>query len=285
MEIEINIKNRKIISDSLSKTIEIIQEIATSEAKKQPDIKKLVLLDLVFRQYPNLNSIDLLFNQYFSLNNTGNTLPIGLIMRCSLEDMIFAKYLLTFKDKPNIFENEILVQSKNAVKEYLEYVVLNEPEYWMCSDEKKEEVRLLNIESFNGFKKENPEFFDEFGKVKNFRKLRKDVPEIRQYFDSETIQRQGPCNMYKRLKVVDLQFSYIYFLYKFYCLYEHYSFHTRKILELNKFTFGYMALSTEFILRSLKDILEYARVDTKYVTKIRDINKSLAELLKIEENT
>jgi hypothetical protein len=282
MEIEINEKNKKIILDVLSNTIEIIQKIGDSEKKEQSDKKRLVLLDLIFRQYPNLNSVGLLFSQYFILKNYGNYLPIGLIMRCSLEDMLYAKYLLSFKNDPSIFENEIIVQSKNAISEYLEYIIEREPDYWMCSDDKKEEIKAKNIEDYNKFKIENPKFFDESGKIKNFRKLRKDIPNIRKYFDSDTIEKHGPCNMFKRIRSIELNFSYIYFEYKFYCLFEHYSFHTRKIMELNKYTLGHLALSIEFILRSLIDILEYLNVDSSYLKEIKETTKSLKQLLKHE---
>jgi len=281
MEIEINEKNKQIILDTLSKPIEIIQKISDSE-KKQSDKKRLVILDLLFRQFPNLNSISLLLNQYFTLKNYGNTLPIGLIMRCCLEDMIFAKYLLTFKNNSVVFENEIIVQSKNAISEYLKYIIEQEPEYWMCSNKKKEEIKIKNIDRFNVFKIDYPQFFDESGEIKNFRKLRKDIPDIRKYFNSKTIDRHGPYNMFKRLKSVEFKFIYIYFEYKFYCLFEHYSFHTRKIMELNKYNFGHLALSFEFILRAIKDILEYLNVDNSYLTRIKETNKSLGELLKKE---
>ena len=82
MEIEINKKNKEIILSTLSKTTEIIKKTSISQNNKLTDKKKLVLLDLLYRQFPNLNSIYLLFEQYFTMNNKGNTLPIGLIMRC-----------------------------------------------------------------------------------------------------------------------------------------------------------------------------------------------------------
>lgn len=280
MEVEINEKNKTIIIDAISDSIEVIQEIGKSIDKEQSDTKRLVLLDLLFRQYPNLNSIGILFTQYFTLNNLGNTLPIGLIIRCSIEDMLYANYLLTFKNDPVVFENEIKVQSRNFISEYFEYLIENEPDHWKCSNEKREAVKSANLEIYNNFKKENPIFFDENGKIKNYRKLRRDVTNIHDYFDSQTIESQGPCSMFKRIKSVDIEFSYIYFEYKFFCLFEHYSLQTRKIMELNRFTFGHLSLSIEFILRAIANILDYLNIDPIYLSKIKKINNSLGGLIK-----
>jgi hypothetical protein len=276
MLIEISKKNQAIVTNALSDTIELIQEFAKSENKEQSDKKRLVLLDLIFRQYPNLNAISILLENYFKLNNQGNNIPIGLILRCGLEDMMYAIYLITFQDDPDVLEREIIVQSKNSISEYIEYVIFREPEYWKCSPEKKQSIQEANKGIYESFKKDNPVFFDDDGKLKNFRKLRREVPNYRNYFNSENIEKQGPCSMYKRLKTVDLDFSYIYFEYKFYCLFEHYSFSTRKVLELNEFTFGHLAVSIEFILRGIVRILGHLRVDSKFIEKINIINKSMA---------
>jgi hypothetical protein len=276
MLIEISKKNQAIVTNALSDTIDLIQEFAKSENKEQSDKKRLVLLDLIFRQYPNLNAISILLENYFKLNNQGNNIPIGLILRCGLEDMMYAIYLITFQDDPDVLEREIIVQSKNAISEYIEYVIFREPEYWKCSPEKKQSIQEANKRIYETFKKDNPVFFDDDGKLKNFRKLRREVPNYRNYFNSENIEKQGPCSMYKRLKTVDLDFSYIYFEYKFYCLFEHYSFSTRKILELNEFTFGHLAVSIEFILRSIVRIMVHLSVDSKFIEKINIINKSMA---------
>lgn len=281
MEILINENNKKIIINAFSNTINVIRKVIESENKGHSDKKKLTLLDLLARLYPNLNSINLLFIQYFTLKNLGNSLPIGLIMRCCIEDMIFAKYLLTFKDNPDIFENEIIVQSKNSISEYAQFLFEKEPEYWKCSDEQKKELTLNNIAKYNAFKLENPMFFDELGKIKSIKKLRKDISNIQDYFDSKAIGNHGPSNMFKRIKSVELEFSYIYFEYRFYCLFEHYSFHTRKVIVFNEHAFGHLALSFEFILRGIKDILQYLNVDNEYLNKINEIKNSLG---KIEKN-
>lgn len=279
MEIEIDDKNRQVLLDVLFKTTGIIRKISDSGSNPKDDKKKLVLYDLLFRLYPNLNTISLLFEQYFTHKNYGNTVPMGLIMRCCLEDMIYAKYLLTFKDDPKVFENEIIVQSKNAVKEYLEYIIENEPDFWKCPDEKKAEIKTSRLEDYEVFKKANPQFFNENGKIKNFAQIRQAVPETSKYFDNITKTRQGPCNMYKRIKTVDFDFSYIYFIYKFYCLFEHYSFHTRDTMKLNNFTFGHIALGVEFILRAIINILEYLNIDKNIIIEVREINKTLGTLL------
>ena len=284
MLIEISEKNQAIVSRALSDTIDLVQEFAKSENKKQDDKKRLVLLDLIFRQYPNLNAVSILLENFFRLDNQGNNIPIGLILRCCLEDMMYAVYLITYQDDPEVLEREIMVQSKNAISEYIEYVIFREPEYWKCSPDRKQSIQEANKEIYETFKKDNPIFFDDTGKIKNFKKLRREIPNFRKYFNSENIDKQGPCSMYKRIKNVDLDFSYIYFEYKFYCLFEHYSFSTRKVLELNEFTFGHLALSIEFILRAMVRIMGYLNVDSKYPEKINAINKSMAtELLQKNE--
>jgi hypothetical protein len=280
MLIEVTKKNQVIVSNALADAIEVIQKFAASENKNQEDKKRLVLLDLIFRQYPNLNALSILLENYFALSNQGNNVPIGLILRCSLEDMMYAIYLITFQEDPDILENEITVQSKNAISEYIEYVIFREPEYWKCSIEQKKKTIESNKEVYENFKKENPIFFDETGSIKNFKKLRRDLPNIHKYFNSESISKHGPCSMYKRIKNVDLDFSYIYFEYKFYCLFEHYSFSTRKVLELNEFTFGHLTVSIEFIFRAMVRIMDYLKVDLKYPGSINSISKTMAtELL------
>jgi hypothetical protein len=280
MEIEVSEKNRQILLDVLSESMSRIRKISISENKEQSDKKRLTLLDLLYRQFPVMNSISLLLEQYFDSGNYGNMLPIGLILRCSLEDMLFAKYLLTFKDNSIVFENEILVQSRNAIKQHLEYIVEKESDYWMCSDSEKEKIDLKNRRQYDDFKSDNPKFFNKSGKIKSINKLRNEIPNIQQYFNSNTINKQGPYFMFDRLKSVDFKFSYIYFQYKFYCLFEHYSFQTRRIMELNSFTFGHFAFSIEFILRAIIDILDYLNVDKTYKTEFISIKKSLGELLK-----
>ena len=282
MEIEINTKNKQIILDVLYRAIDTIQKVSDSEQKKQSDKKRLVLFDLLYRQYPILNSIHILFEQYFTLNNMGNTLPIGLLMRCSLEDMLFAKYLLIYKDDSKMFENEILVQSRNTVKQYIEYLIKNRPDYWICSSDKKQEIKLKEEEDYNLFKIENPEFFNASGEIKSIKNLRKEIPNIGNYFNSGSINKQGPNCMHERLKSIDSSFSYIYFEYKFYCLFEHYSLRNRQVMELNEFTFGHLALSIELVLIAIVDILDYLNVNRDYLDEINEIKKSLGEVLKTE---
>lgn len=282
MEIEITEKNTGILLDGLLKTIQEIKNLSASVNPKESEKKRLTMLDLLCRQFPNLNTIHLLLNQYFTERNLGNTLPIGLIMRCSLEDMMHARYLISFQDVPEIFENEIVVQSKNAISEYLQFIVENESEYWMLPEEEKEKFKTKAIEQYNLFKSENPIFFDEQGKVKPPKKLRRDIPNIRDFFDSSSIERQGPSTMFNRIKSVDLSFSYIYFEYKFYCLFEHYSFYTRNVTELNKFTFAQLALSFEFVLSGIIHIVEYLALDPKHMTEFKNIKLTLGDLLKEE---
>lgn len=279
MLIDFTKKNQEAVSNALSGSIDIIQEFAKTEKKNEEDKKRLVFLDLIFRQYPNLNSVSLLLENYYKLSNQGNNVTIGIIMRCCLEDMMYAIYLITFKDDTEVLENEITVQSKNAISQYIEYVIFKEPEYWKCSKEQKIAIRETNKETYEKFKKDNPIFFDETGKVKNFKKLRRDIPNIRKYFNAENINNHGPCSMYKRIKNFDLDFSYIYFEYKFYCLFEHYSFSTRRILELNEYTFGHLAVSIEFIFRAIVRIMAFLNVDSMYIDKLNYINKNMAEEL------
>jgi len=282
MEIEISEKNTNIIFSVLSKTIEVLKNISVSITGKETDFKKLTLCDLLYRQFPNLNSINSLLTQYLTQKNLGNTLPIGLMIRCSLEDMMFARYLLSFMDVPDIFENEIIVQSKNSISEYLQYIVNNESEHWLLPEEEKEKFKSLTNTQYLTFKKNNSVFFDEQWNVKNFKELRIDIPNIENYFDSISILKHGPASMFTRIKTVDLSFSYIYFEYKFYCQFEHYSFHTRRIMELNGYTFAHLALSLEFVLRGIIYIIDYLSLDEKHISELIIIKKSLGDLLKKE---
>jgi hypothetical protein len=279
MEIKVNKKNVDIVNSVLSNTNEIINKISHLQNIQQTDKKKLVLLDLLYRLYPNLNSISFLLNQYMELGNKGNVLPIGLIMRCCLEDMMFAKYLLSFQNNLGILENEISVQSKNFLSKYLKYFIENELEYWLCSPGKKAAAKVKNSQEYEKFKLDNKEFFDEQGKIRSINNLRKDVPGIKIYFNKESIKLNGPVQMYKQLKKSDFEFSYIYFEYKFYCLYEHYSFHTRKIMELNPFTFSHLTLSIEFVLSAMKDIFMFIEIDKSFVDGIIETKKQLGKLI------
>jgi hypothetical protein len=268
-----NKKNQEIISSIITEMIKVIKDLSLLENKSQSIFIKLNFINLILRLY--LKSINLLLENYYSLNEKGNFLSIGLLMRCCIEDMLYSNYLLSFREHPEVIEKEIHVQSYVFLKEYIQFVYENEHEFWAITEEEKKEG-LINLgKAFSDYKKMNPIFFEASGELKKIGKIRGNVADISDVLKANST---NPKSHYERLKEVKSNLRYIYFIYNFFCQFEHYSFESSSFILLNDETFRHLTEGVQLILLSCIEIFDYIQVDENFTERLKNLNKKFVTL-------
>lgn len=167
MNIELNKTNLGIINNSLNIVEKLLKDYCVNIEKKEFERLPLTFIDLIARYRVNLKSINYQLRLFMEDKESLSFLPIGLIMRCCLEDTIQAKYLLLFIDNPEIMKCEVNVISLNSIKSNLESYIREYPEYWKCSEEQKKKLKSELESSYQEYKKNNSIYFNERGKIKN----------------------------------------------------------------------------------------------------------------------
>jgi hypothetical protein len=280
MEIQPNHENYKVLNEAISDLMELLKVV--SDDFKDIEIKekyRLSLFDISLRIFPNIKAIDSLLQEYFHRDFTGINLSIGLIMRCCLEDMLFGHYILTFREYPEMMDMEIDVKSLQLFKNFIHFIKEYEPEYFLCEEEKIEEIKKANDKTIESLKLKYPVFYED-GQLAKVKTIRRRCDEQNLFFNRDTRNRASISDMYKRLKEFDFNFSYIYFVYKYYCLYEHYNYHSRFVIEMNPYSFGQLSLGFEFICRGLQKIVPFITESDKYDKSLIDIKNKLGKLIK-----
>jgi hypothetical protein len=279
MEIQISTDNYKILSKSINDLLDLLKELSLDYKEKSIDEKnKLALFDITLRVFPNIKAIDTLLHEFFQNNYKGINLSIGLIMRCCLEDILFGYYLLTFKEHISMLDTEVDVKSLQFFKSYIHFLLDNESEYFLCDKYKVEEIRLANIEEIEKLKKKFPFFYEE-NELAQIKIIRRNNQFHSLYFNRNTMNSANVKDMFLKVKENDFNFSYIYFVYKYYCLYEHYTYHARYVIELNPYSFGQLALGFEFICRGLQKIIPFITEVDKYNLKLVEIKSNLSKMI------
>jgi len=280
MEIKVTTDNYITLSKSINDLMDLLKGLS-ADYKDKPisERYKLALFDISLRIFPNVKSIDTLLNEYFQNDYKGVNLSIGLIMRCCLEDMLYAHYLLTFSKHKSMMDTEVDVKSLQFFKSYIYFFRDYEPDYFLCDEDKIDEIRQANTKFVEELKKKFPIFYEEqvLAQVKTIRRRNQDQS---LYFNRETRNSASVKDMYLQVKERAFGFSYIYFVYKYYCLYEHYSFHARYVIELNPYSFGQLALGFEFICRGLQRIIPFITENDKYDGKFSEIKSNLSKMIK-----
>jgi len=278
LEIVVTKEKYDILSKSINNMMVLLKEISCNSKNANINEKyKIALLEITIRIFPNLKAIDTLLFEYFNNNYKGLHLSIGLIMRCCLEDIILGTYLLTFKKELSMINTEIDVKSLQFFKSYINFIVEKEPEFYTLEEEKVNEIKKENLNTIKNLMNKFPVFY-EGDKLTNITNIRRKNVNSKKYFNEKTIGEINMYEMYSRIKENDFKFSYIYFLYKFYCLFEHYTYYPRNIIELNPDSFGKLVVSYEFICRGLQKIIPFVTDSNEYDSKLSKINKNLKKM-------
>ena len=280
-----NLENLNIITLVIDDMILVIKDLSSFENKKEQGTKRIVFIDLLYRSYANLKTIKYLLNNYLTDESGDVFLPIGLLMRCCLEDIIYANYLLSFKDYPEIIEKEIIVQSREFIKGYIQFKYDNAHEYWLCSEKEKIDARCNEDAMYNELKKFNPDYYTEC-EIRSIKNIRGKIPIISEVFDNKDYNTKiSPSIHYKRLKEIEsdeshsnTKISYIYFLYKLFCQFEHYSKESREYIVMNDHTFAEFCYSIDFILISMIRIFDYLNANNDFKTKLNYAKQNLSGL-------
>ncbi len=280
MEIQPNPENYKVLNEAIDDLMDLLKNISADFKDKEIKEKyRLFIFDISLRVFPNIKAIDNLLQEYFYRDYTGINLSIGLIMRCCLEDMIFGYYILSFMQIPEMMDTEIDVKSLKLFKSYIHFIREYEPEYFLCEKEKIEDIKKENELFIESLKLKYPVFYED-GKLVQVKTIRRRCDKQSLDFNRETRNRSSIVDMYKRIKEFDFEFSYIYFVYKYYCLYEHYNFHSRYVIEMNPHSFGQLSLGFEFICRGLQKLVPFATEIDKYDKSLVEIKNKLGVLIK-----
>ncbi|MCF8373213.1 MAG: hypothetical protein K9H64_16460 [Bacteroidales bacterium] len=280
MNIEISENNFKLIRTSIQQILEIVKNISNEANRINTySVSQTVFYDYALRLFPNLSAVNRLLYDLFHNKAAGNYYSIGLLLRGSLEDIMTANYLLVFKSYDQLLENEINIYNKKSLSAYIQFRFKEEPDLWTCNEQKRsfmidkwqEELRLLKLDF--------PYYFNESGKIRNTKDLRKDISDYNFFFNANWIGEDGPNLMYKVLKKNDGDFSYIYHLYKYYCLFEHYSFQMRRVMVFDDYAFGNLAMSVEMITLGLKRICDYLNILKINYDKFKVLNNLIGKII------
>ena len=66
--IEINEKNQLIISNILADILSVIKELSILEKDLENEGKRLIFIDLLYRIFPNINTVNILLQTHFKEN-------------------------------------------------------------------------------------------------------------------------------------------------------------------------------------------------------------------------
>lgn len=282
MDIQFDNHNIKITIKALTKVDEIIERFACSLDTTNPKDKiYLTFLDLLLRQSTNFRIIKNLLIDYSENNQIGYVLPIGLIIRCCLEDAITIAYLFIFIENPHLLENEINISSIDSIKKGLLDQTFHAPKYWKCSKEEKERIQNIDKEQTLKFKKEHPEYFNiESLKLKKAYEIRKISPDWEKYFNPGELKNNSIIFKINKIEEAYNSFGNIYNLYKFFCLFEHYSYASRNILIFNEYTFTQLVVSIEYVIRSMLSTINLLNANQEFIEDLKSALKILQKVLK-----
>lgn len=282
--IELNSKNIAVACDSLDMLTNTINKYSKSIKGKEFNKNKLALIDLIMRNYPNLRAINSLLLDFRNGENTGNFLPVGLLMRCCLEDILQIVYLLIFVDDSDILECEINIKSAQAIGKNFEGYIKSAPEYWTCPQEEKEKLKEeLHKQYFELKAKHSYLFNSTTAKTKKAKDFRRECANPLKYFNDgngKIIENETVKFYFETLKKHDKEFSYIYLLYKHFCLFEHYSFITRNAPIPSNQLFLQLVISIEYVQRGVLRALVYLAAEEQFLEDIVASKSKLQTLIK-----
>lgn len=283
MNIELSKTNLKILNNSINIVEKVLKDYCVSIEKKEFEKLPLTFIDFIGRYRVNLKSINYQLKLFMEDDESLSFLPIGLIMRCCLEDTIQAKYLLLFIDHPEIMKQEINVISLNSIKSNFESYIKEYPDYWRCSEDQVKKFKSELESDYQAYKKNNSIYFNERGKLKKTYELRKGSANWEKFFEKERVKKGKSDNSavfwYNMIKKRNKEFSSVYLHYKYFCMFEHYTFASRNAFVWNPVGFNILAISLEFVYRMIRHILIFLEADRKYIDEVEDALKELHKIL------
>lgn len=282
MNISFDKKNIQFTIEALGKIDATMKRYACSIDTTKPMNKAdLTFLDLLLRQSTNLRVIKNLLIDYSQNKQIGYVLPIGLIIRCCLEDAITIAYLFIFIDNTHLLENEINISSIDSIKKGLLDQIFHAPKYWKCSKEEKERIQNIDKEQILKFKKEHPEYFDiESLEPKKTYEIRNISLDWEKYFNPGELKNNDIIFKINKIEEAYGSFGNIYNLYKFFCLFEHYSYASRNILIFNEYTFTQLVVSIEYVIRSMLSIIDLLNANQEFIEDLKTALKILQKIIK-----
>lgn len=286
MNIELKIENLSIINNSINIIEKVLKEYCISIEKKEYAKLPLTFVDFIGRYRVNLKSINSQVQSFMESGESLSFLPIGLIMRCCLEDTIQAKYLLLFVDDLEIMQREVDVTSLRSINSNLQTYIKEAPEYWKCPEDKKKELEIELESAYREYRKNNSIYFSERGNLKKSYELRKESANWEKFFEKERVKKDGYDNSagfwHSMIKKKDKDFASVYMHYRYFCMFEHYTFASRMAFVWNTEGFKIFVIGLEFIYRTIFYILIFLDVEEKYQNGIKEGLQELQKVLKEE---
>ena len=277
-------RNIDVVCASLNILIQGIKKYSTFVAGQEFEKTKLVFIDLILRMYPNIRAIHGLLIDYKEYKNTGNLLPAGLIVRCCLEDVLQMAYFLIFEENPEIMESEINISSSKSIGKNFRDYIKKIPEYWICPQSEKEQLTCELNKRYLELQKRCPFYFNPTTcNIKKTKEFRRECANVMKYFDNgigKILEGDNVKFIYELLERKDKEFSYVYMLYKYFCLFEHYTYFSRKAPSLNDSSFLQLILSLEYIQRGGIRSFLYLDVEKHFIDDIMRSKSVLQSLVK-----
>lgn len=282
MNIELKKENLTIINNSIYIIEKVLKEYCISIEKKEFAKLPLTFVDFIGRYRANLKSVNSQVQSFMDSGEFLSFLPIGLIMRCCLEDTIQAKYLLLFVDDPEIMGREVDVTSLHSINSNLQSYIKEAPEYWKCPEDEKKKLEIELESAYREYRENNSIYFNERGSLKKSYELRKESANWEKFFEKERVKKDGHDNSvgfwHSMIKKKDKDFASVYMHYRYFCMFEHYTFASRNAFAWNSVGFEIFVVSIEFVYRIIRRILIFLEAEKKYIDEIAN---GLIELHKV----
>jgi hypothetical protein len=288
----------KEFDTQLEKVIQLLDELSirTNEigqhfhGKKGSEIKLVgfVYLDLLQRINSNLEGLLVLLKNLKTSPEL--KIPISLILRGCLADVLTGYYLNSFLADDETFSNEIMVLGLDYIN-YAGDMIHNEPLFTapkISEDELKETIK----NKMKSFAANNDELIKSYNEDED-KWIKYKVKELREtsslkVFADDKERSFPPTDKFKfeRLKsFVELKdASYVYVLMRFFAQFQHYAYYNRNVLELDILeNFKLIIQSLYYINHAVLDFSRIIKADKDLLDKVRSLLENYKDLSGLKE--
>lgn len=274
-----NIQKQLDWIDSLSKTITEIGK--TFNGKKSDDIggiRTLVLLDVLSRINFNLEGLVQLFKQFKVQQDM--RVPINMLFRGCLADVLTGLYFLHFYEDEDSFINEIEVMNLDYAN-YSKFVIENQPKLikTLPDEEIESYINKMKKEYIN----ENHELFTNLTdwKTKNPSVLR--LKSQNKFFNSKEERNSKITELSKYNTILSnneiKHLAPTYLLYRYFSQYQHYTFKGRDTLGINpELEIRHYYISIMLINETAHMMLKVIGVQDESLLTLKSISEELVQM-------
>lgn len=274
-----NIQKQLDWIDTLSRTI---TEIGKTFDKKKSDeiggIRTFVLLDILSRLNFNLEGLVQLYKQFIVQQDM--RVPINMLYRGCLADVLTGLYFLNFLSDEKSFINEIEVMNLDYAK-YSKFVIENEPK--LIKTMPDEEIESYIHDMKKKYINENHELFVNLTdwKPKNPSVLR--LQSQNKFFNSKKERNSNITELSKYNTILsNIEIKHLapaYLLFRYFSQYQHYTYNGRGTLGIDpELEIRHYYISIMLINETARMMLKVIGVHDKFLLPLKSISEELVQM-------